>query len=61
MHVGGPNNSVFTHVINSHVFHQNKRKRLHDNEQGVQTDATCDTQQCWELLTNNVAFICTGL
>ena len=24
-------------------------------QQGVQTDATCDIQQCWELVANNVA------
>ena len=30
-------------------------------QQGVQTDATCNRQQCWELLANNVAFVCTGL
>ena len=23
-------------------------------QQGVQTDATCDIQQCWELVANNV-------
>ena len=30
-------------------------------QQGVQTDATCSIQQCWELLANNVASVCTGL
>ena len=30
-------------------------------QQGVQTDATCNTQQCWELFANNVASVCTGL
>ena len=29
-------------------------------QQGVQTDATCNIQQCWELLANNVASVCTG-
>ena len=28
-------------------------------QQGVQTDATCNIQQCWELLVNNVASACT--
>ena len=28
-------------------------------QQGVQTDTTCDIQQCWELLANN-ASVCTG-
>ena len=30
-------------------------------QQGVQTDATCNIQQCRELLANNVASVCTGL
>ena len=30
-------------------------------QQGVQTDATCNIYQCWELLANNVASVCTGL
>ena len=30
-------------------------------QQGVQTYATCNIQQCWELLANNVASVCTGL
>ena len=30
-------------------------------QQGVQTDATCNIQQRWELLANNVASVCTGL
>ena len=29
-------------------------------QQGVQTDATCNIQQCWELLANNVVSVCTG-
>ena len=33
-------------------------KRQHH---GVQRDATCNIQQCWELLANNVASDCTGL
>ena len=28
-------------------------------QEGVQTDATCNIQQCWELLVNNVASVCT--
>ena len=28
-------------------------------QQGVQTDATRNIQQCWELLVNNVASVCT--
>ena len=30
-------------------------------QQGAQTDATCEIQQCWKLLANNVASVCTGL
>ena len=30
-------------------------------QQGVQTDATCNIQQCWELLANIVASVFTGL
>ena len=30
-------------------------------QQGVQTDATCNMQQRWELLANNVASVYTGL
>ena len=30
-------------------------------QQDVQTDATRNIQQCWELLANNVVYICTGL
>ena len=28
-------------------------------QQGVHTDAKCDIQQCWQLLANNVASVCT--
>ena len=28
-------------------------------QQRAQTDATCNIQQCWELLVNNVASVCT--
>ena len=30
-------------------------------QQGVETDATCNIQQCWELLANDDASVCTGL
>ena len=30
-------------------------------QQSVQTDATCNIQQCWKLLANNVSSVCTGL
>ena len=35
--------------------------RNNSQQQGVQTDATCNIQQCWELLANNVVSVCTGL
>ena len=28
-------------------------------QRGVQRDATCNIQQCWELLVNNFASVCT--
>ena len=34
---------------------------LNNMQQGVQTDATCNIQQYWELLTDNVASVCTGI
>ena len=30
-----------------------------DMQQGEPTDATCNIQQCWQLLVNNVASVCT--
>ena len=30
-------------------------------QQGVRTDATCNIQQCWELLANRFASVCTEL
>ena len=30
-----------------------------NTQQGVQTDATSNIQQCWKLLVNNVASVCT--
>ena len=30
-------------------------------QQGVQTDATCNIQQCWKLLANNVASVARSL
>ena len=32
-----------------------------NTQQGVQTDATCNIQRCWELLANNVASVCVEL
>ena len=34
---------------------------LNNMQQGVQTDATCNIQHCWELLANNVTSICKRL
>ena len=36
-------------------------KTPNNMQQGVQTDATCNIQQCWELLVNIVASVFTGL
>ena len=30
-------------------------------QQGVEMDVTCNIQQCWELLDNNVVSVYTGL
>ena len=30
-------------------------------QQGVQKDVTCNIQQCWELLADDVASVCSGL
>ena len=37
------------------------RNITNNMQQGVQTDATCNIQQCFELLANNVVFVFTGL
>ena len=42
-------------------FAQQNATTSNNMQQGVQTDATCNIQQCWELLANNVASVCTGL
>ena len=40
---------------------RNNTQQHPDIQQGVQTDTTCNIQQCWELLANNVASVCTVL
>ena len=42
-------------------FAQQHATTSNNMQQGVQTDATCNIQQCWELLPSNVASVCTGL
>ena len=42
-------------------FATNPKKHTATCKNGVQTDATCNTQQCWELLANNAASVCTRL
>ena len=42
-------------------FAQQLPTTRNNRQQGVQTDATFNIQQCWELLANNVASVCTGL
>ena len=41
-------------------FAQQHATTSNNMQQGVQMDATCNIQQCWELLANNVASICMG-
>ena len=40
-------------------FAQQHATTSNNMQQGVQTDVTCNIQQCWELLVNNVASVCT--
>ena len=40
-------------------FAQQHATTSNNIQQGVQTDATCSIQQCWELLVNSVASVCT--
>ena len=37
------------------------RNNSNNMQQRVHTDATCNIQQCWELLANNVASVSMGL
>ena len=39
-------------------FAQEHATTSNNMQQGVQTDATSNIQQCWELLANNVASVC---
>ena len=56
MRVRGPNN------VGRAVQKFDRFQTLRNNmQQRVQTDATCNIQQCWELLGNKVASVCTGL
>ena len=53
-------------VVGSNVwpvsdFEQRLPRTRNNMQQGVQTDATCNIQQCWELLAKNAALDCTGL
>ena len=41
-------------------FAQHHATTSNNMQQGVQTDATCNIHQFWELLANNVASVCTG-
>ena len=53
--------SVRSHVAKSLTGFKLCPTTPNNKQQGVQTDATCDIQQCWELLANNVVFVCMGL
>ena len=39
-------------------FAQQHGTTSNNMQQGVQMDATCNIQQCWELLANNVVSLC---
>ena len=37
-----------------------RSETLHNGiQQGVQMDATCNAQKCWEVFANNVVLVCT--
>ena len=42
-------------------FAQQHATTSNNMQQGVQTEATCNIQQYWDLLANNVSSVCTGL
>ena len=56
MRVRGPNNVA--RAVQKFDRFQTLRNNM---QQSVQTDATCNIQQCWELLGNKVASVFTGL
>ena len=43
------------------TLHNNTQQHRTIMQQGVEMDVTCNIQQCWELLANNVVSVCTGL
>ena len=43
------------------TLHNNTQTSSNNMQQGVQTDAICSIQQCWEFLANHVASVCTYL
>ena len=59
--------SVLLHVANSltdfrQILRNNSQpKATTCNRSSVQTDATCNFQQCSKLLANNATSVCTGL
>ena len=47
------------HMLVSYV--QTVATTPNNTQKDMQTEATCNIQQCWELFANNVASVCTGL
>ena len=43
------------------TLHNNTQTSSNNMQQGVQTDAICSIQQCWEFLANHVASVCAYL
>ena len=43
------------------TLRNNSQQHANNMQQGVRWTQTCNTQQCWKLLNNNVASVCTGL
>ena len=52
---------VHLHVAKGSTVFKHCATSPNNMQQDVQTDTTCNIQQCWELLANNVLSIYTGL
>ena len=49
---------VGSKLVSVSNFAQQLPTTYNNMQQDVQTDVKCDIQQCWEMLANNVAFVC---
>ena len=53
--------SVRLHVAKSLTGFKLCTTTANNMQRDVQTDAACNIQQCWEMMANYVASVCTGL